>query len=773
MPQALRSSLIVLAVVVISFLGLRRLSFETDVLKVLPADIPEVQALEVFRNHFDNDQQVIVLMHHDEEVFEEDAKSLTEHLRTELGEGRVEYRSRFEDDPESFAASLARMWADHDPAEVAQLVTTLKDPVALRALLEESRDKVSLSLDQEEATMTSYDPLGFLQHPTMAELKDNEFSHQSEDGKYWLIMVAAEDLEIGYQYHQDWVDRIRAATESWTQPEGDEDEVGYRFFFTGGPVYSAEIGSGMEKDMSGTITATSIIVGLLFLLVQRSPIQLLVLAGILGLVFLITLGFAGWIFGSMNLMSVGFAAILMGLVIDYGVVIAREARPGQTAAELRREMTPSVLWAALTTAIVFGLLIMSSFTGVRQLGGMILIGLVTGAIICLWIMPIAMTKFPPKKVRSLVPPVFLSARNGMIVLAVILAGLIATFSIKGPPEVSFNVSMVQPESSEAAQTFEVIQDQFPAWSKRNVSLIVQGESLTEVRESLEFAAEGIARLREKGVLIRSEWPVKVLPNEENRAANAALWKEASAEVGNILRAMEEAGFSEKGRALDRKVLEALGGPIEGEDHFAKVFYHEDGFFSGRVQLARDLDAGNAEELKSLNQKGVTATGWEMLQLVLLPLVKQDFYQIFLPTTFVLLAALWMVFRSFKDAMMTAGLLVIVLLMVNALVVLRGDRWNFLSSMAIPLIVGTGIDYSIHLVYALRRSGGDLKKVWEGVGKAICFCGLSTVVGFGSLAFASNQMLQSMGTLCGAGVFLTMSLSILIVPGLWIWNHRKE
>ena len=107
-----------------------------------------------------------------------------------------------------------------------------------------------------------------------------------------------------------------------------------------------------------------------------------------------------------------------------------------------------------------------------------------------------------------------------------------------------------------------------------------------------------------------------------------------------------------------------------------------------------------------------------------------------------------------------------LALVNSYVALTGSSWNFLSGMAIPLIVGTGIDYSIHLIFALRRSGGNFAKVWNGVGKAICFCGLSTAIGFGSLLFASNEMLRSMGLLCSLGVLLTTFLSVLVVPGLW-------
>jgi len=762
--QSLQFFIIIGAILIVSITGLRRLSFATDVLEILPAGIPEVEALQVFREYFDDDHRVILLLRHEDEVFEEDAAGLSDFLRKKLPEARVQYRPRFEDDPESFAKSLARMWADADPEEVAQFTMRLGDKDELGSLLAETKDKVALSLDQGEATMAAYDPLGFLNHPAVTQLQGNEFNYQSEDGKLWLLMIANSELGLGYRDHANWVDRIREATKEW-------QEEGFTHTLTGGPVFSSEIGAGMEKDMSGTMTITSIIVGLLFLLTQRSPVQLMVLGGILCLVFLITLGLAGWIFGTLNLVSVGFAAILLGLVIDYGVVIARESLPGQSAAFLRREMAPGILWAALTTAVVFGILMLSTFRGVQQLGGLILIGLVAGAMVCLWIMPLALQRFPQKPARRFLKPPFPKARTALLLFCALMMAAVGVFVVNGPPEIEFDVSMVEPEVSEAAQTFEIIQELFPAWSKKNLSLIARGDSLDEVQESLAFAEKRIAELMEAGVITRSEWPVEVLPNPEARIENAPLWKVVATKSDEILATMEEAGFNEKGRALDSLVLKYLSDQTYELDPFARMFYHEDGFFSGRIQLKERVTEESAKQVQVLNDNGVTVAGWELLRLILLKRVKQDLYFLFIPATLVLLGALIIVFRSWKDALLTAGVLVMVLLLVNALVVITGKPWNFLSSMAIPLIVGTGIDYSIHLIFALRRSGGDLAKVWNGVGKGIFFCGLSTVVGFGSLAFASNEMLQSMGIFCGVGVLLTMTLSVLVVPTLWRWNHR--
>jgi len=762
----IRSLVFIFLILLVSATGLSRLSFATDVLEILPQDIPEVEALSMFRKNFDDDNHVILLLKHEEEVYEEDAASFAEFLGEKLPEARIDYRSRFENDPTTFAQSLARMWADADEEVVADLAGRLTDPEALEALLAESKRTIELSLDQGEATMAAYDPIGFLKHPAMEQLKETNFSYQSEDGKLWLIMIAKEDLGFGYQNHSKWVSRIREAADQW-------DEEGFSYRLTGRPVLSAEVGKGMESDMVGTIMITSVIVGLLFLLVQRSPVQLAVLGVILVLVFMITLGLAGWIFGTLNLVSVGFAAILLGLVIDYGVVIAREATPGQTAAQTRREMAPSILWAALTTAVVFGLLMLSVFAGVQQLGGLILIGLVAGAFVCLWIMPWAMEKFPAKRSTSLLRAPFPSARFGRLVIICSILASVAVFVFRGTPYISFKISMVEPEISEAVQSFEVMQQNYPAWSKKNLTLITKGESLAEVRESLDLAQKEIVRLKKEGVLVRSEWPTEILPDPVARAANAEYWREVSAKSEEIVAALAKAGFSPKGYELDQMVLQKLGSTPDELDPFARMFYHEDGFFAGRVQLKEAANEENIAKIAVFREHGVTASGWQLLQAILLPRVKQDFYFLFLPATAVLLAALIIVFRSWKDAAMTAAVLVTVLLLVNAVSVLTDRPWNFLSSLAIPLIVGTGIDYSIHLIFALRRSDGNLAKVWNGVGKAIFFCGLSTVVGFGSLGFASNQTLQSMGILCGAGVFLTMVFSVLVVPGLWHFCHRRD
>lgn len=758
-----------------SVAGLTRLRFETDILEVLPEGLPAVEALKVSQEHFDNDHQVILLLESDaEEIFAEDAKELSLFLREKLAPAEVLHQSEFEENPQAFAAALAEIWRYAPPEYVADLERRVSDPAALSAHLDGVKTTIRASFDAEKSTMAAYDPLGFLQHPALRGFTESGFSFLSDDGKSHILLITRPEISTGYKEHAEWIAKIREAANGWPGFR----EMGLKFRLTGGPVFNAEIGAGMERDMSGTIMLTSTLVGLLFLLVQRHPGQLLMVSLLLGLTFLVTLGLAGWVYGTLNLVSVGFAAILLGLVIDYAVVIAREsAESFASPRALRRELAPAILWAATTTAIVFGLMMMSTFTGVRQLGGLIVIGLVTGAAVMLIFTPLFLVRFPTKAPRRLLKAPFFGTLVSHSVLVACVLGSVVVFMGKGAPGVSFDFSMVEPTSSEAAAAFETIQEEFPAWSDRNLQLIATADSWEELREVAAKAEAALAKARENGGIESYQWPKDLIPNAYHADSNRDTIARIAAKRGEIIAAVKEGGFSDSGAALDSQVLEALAG-IENHgviNALAETFLSRsaDGkcHLSGTLRTRDVVTDGNIGALSPLFSEGFTATGWAVLQAVLLPSVKRDFQVIFLPAAGVLLLALLLVFRSGRDAAISISVLITVLLLVNAFVSLTGRSWNFLSGMAIPLIIGTGIDYSIHLIFSLRRNNGDFAKVWNSVGKAICFCGLSTAIGFGSLLFASNETLRSMGLLCGLGVLLTTALSVAVVPGLWQRGRR--
>lgn len=762
---------VILAVIALAITGLFRLRFETDVLAVLPENQPSIEALRLVRAQFEDEKRIAVLMQHPEEIFEEDAEALAEILQKKLPEATIEYGATFQSDPSSISESVAAVWSQAGEEEVASMVNLLTDGEALDAHLREVKRELGTSLDGEATALASYDPLGFLNLPVLENLRDTGFDYSSEDGTLRLVMVIREDLGTDYQEQAAWVAQVRAALPDWS-------EDGIEFQLTGGPVFGSEVGAGMEKDMVGTIAATSLLVGLLFLVVQRDIRQLLALGVVLLMVFAVTLGIGGWLYGSLNLVSVGFAAILLGLVIDYAVVIAREAHGVPAARELRRELAPAVVWAAATTAAVFGVLGLSSFPGVQQLGGLIVIGLLAGAFLMLLVMPLFLSKLSPAPASRLLKAPFFGDRfaTGLLVALFLFSGMV--FLFKGLPTVTFDSQVAQPRDSEAASAFRKIQEGFPAWSDENWQLVASASSTTELALQSEMITEQLVQLKASGALRSYQWPSELIPDEAAFERHRELWASAASRQSAVLMSLEAAGFSERGRALTKEILAVLPNPLTMEDSFTALFIKDgpagDKVMSGRLLLSENQAERVLGVFSGARDSHATVTGWPVLQRVTLPLVQRDFRVLFIPAALILIAALLLVFRSWREALIPAVVMVLSLALINVLLLLRGEPWNFLNSMAIPLIVGTGIDYGIHLIYALRRNEGDFGKVWNGVGKAICFCGLSSAVGFGSLMFASNDAVSGMGRLCSAGVLITMSLSLLTIPALWHrFGHSPE
>ena len=102
---------------------------------------------------------------------------------------------------------------------------------------------------------------------------------------------------------------------------------------------------------------------------------------LLALILAATLALGGLIFGAINVISMGFAAILLGLAVDYAVVHYQEAlaQPELSIPEIRRAIAPSIFWAAVTTISAFLVLNFGGLPGLAQLGSLVGIGVAISA----------------------------------------------------------------------------------------------------------------------------------------------------------------------------------------------------------------------------------------------------------------------------------------------------------------------------------------------------------------------------------------------------------
>ena len=96
--------------------------------------------------------------------------------------------------------------------------------------------------------------------------------------------------------------------------------------------------------------------------------------------------------------------------------------------------------------------------------------------------------------------------------------------------------------------------------------------------------------------------------------------------------------------------------------------------------------------------------------------------------------------------------------------LLGVRVNYMNIFVLTMVIGIGVDYGLHLLHRWDESGGEVGAQSE-TAKAIAVAALTTVVGFGSLALSHYPGLRSVGVAAILGAVSTAILSITLLPVL--------
>jgi predicted exporter len=308
----------------------------------------------------------------------------------------------------------------------------------------------------------------------------------------------------------------------------------------------------------------------------------------------------------------------------------------------------------------------------------------------------------------------------------------------------------------------------------------------ELRARAESLSKRLDAAVAQGLLVRHAVPSLLIGDPRAQRVNAASIRWLIAEQSRLEQAMDAGGFTESAMGLLRGMVAVWQ---TGDARAAAAPILDRLLASGQRAKEAGLDDGEAVVLASVSLpgkpglpdreklarvqallsdgSGAWLAGWETLGGALSSLVRQDLKQQLLPIVGLIVLTLLMTFRHWVDLVLSALLLVSGLGALAATMSLLGLRWNLASLAAIPLLLGTGIDYGIHILLALRRSGNDVRLVQSTTGRAVFFSGMTTVIGFASLFFAGNKGISSLGLACCVG-----TLWILLIV-LWLLPHWRR
>jgi predicted RND superfamily exporter protein/lauroyl/myristoyl acyltransferase len=795
-------------------LGLWRLRFDVDVLNLLPPDEPTVQGLKLYQQHFANARElVITLRAPDANQAERLAGELADRLRQQTNLiAEVTWQAPWMEHPEQLGELLGWLWFNQSPAAFAELTNRLA-PDQLKAALEQTREALATSMSPMDLARRQYDPFNLLTMPALTNLAgfSTDQSQQmfaSADGKFRLIYVeSAVDLS-GYSSCESWLKSIRAIV-------GAPGTNGVVIHYTGRPVFVEEIATSMQRDMSHSVGITSTIIALLFWLTHRRWRPMLWLLALLMLILGATLALGGLVLGTVSVVSLGFAAVLLGLAVDYAVVHYQEAlaHPQMTVPEIRRVIAPSILWAAITTISAFLVLNLGGLPGLGQLGSLVAIGIALSALVMvmIYLPPL----FPDRRKPRPDQPVFrwwnyfVAADPGVpaslpagsrpnaeprrqdagvpgnntvtawLLTFLILFGAGAVLCFR-QPGLDRTGDALQPQHGEAQTTLEEITAELglppqPLW------VIISGKDEPEVFQRLTNADVLLTGAVSHQVIGRYLLPTALWPRAEFQAANRSTATVLGTKGPLLQDAALAEGFNSNALVLTEELVQTWARAGADTNIFwptnhvsqwlLKRFVTrtpDEWLVMGLVYPAtnRVESAALTDLSKQLAMNGALLSSWELLGDATLKRVQSRMWAVVTPMVVLVLLSLWFAFRRATEILLGAAVLCLSGLCLLAIMALSGWSWNLMNLMALPLMLGTGVDYTIFIQLALRRHGGDLVMVRRSVGRALMLCGGTAVGGFGSLGLSSNAGMASLGRVCAVGIGANMLISVFLLPAWW-------
>ena len=807
-----------LALLVPIIVGLARLRFDAEMLDLLPEQVPTVQGLKLYQQHFTDARELIVTVRApDRETAEQAAKTVTRRLQDETNlVAEAIGQPPWIEHPEQTAELIAYLWLNQPPGTFAHLADQLSE-TNLAPILTTTRDQLATTLSPDEIARLSYDPFGLTRLPenvagTVSGFGRGQELFASADGRFRIIFVSARGALNGYRECTHWFNAVKNVIQAALPPD-ERIKIGY----TGRPAFTAEISGSMQHDMKLSVGGTALIIAILFWCAHRRIKPMLWLLTLLALILAATLALGGLIFGAVNVISMGFAAILLGLAVDYAVVHYQEAlaHPDLSIPEVRRAIAPSIFWAAVTTISAFLVLNFGGLPGLAQLGSLVGIGvaLSAGVMIFAFLPPLFPDRMQRPQPRAEVSPAddilqrpeevvaadvrrrssfedltampaslprrLFFERSAAVVFTftATLILLCAAILFSGLPKMDPSANALRPRDSQAYTTLDAIkinlgQKREPLW------LVISGRDESDVANKLDTVLPALNAAVSNQTLSGFTLPNALWPRPEFQSANRANAQRLVAE-GEVLRAAALAnGFSDDALGLAKGILETWQraaattnvfwptNPL-GSWIFQKLAAREPQNFYAVGFLFPSTNAISFAALEAqLPHDGVWLSGWDLLGGTVLAAVKKNLWKLVLPMVGLILLSLWLAFRRFTELFFSLGILLLSGFCLLAVMKICGWQWNLLNLMALPLILGTGVDYSIFMQLTLRRCHGDLSLAHRSVGRALLLCGGTAIAGFGSLGLSSNVGMASLGQVCAVGIAGNMLVSVFLLPVWW-------
>lgn len=549
---------------------------------------------------------------------------------------------------------------------------------------------------------------------------------------------------------------------------------------------------------------------------------------------ILTAGFATLSVGHLNLISIAFAVLYIGLGVDYATHICLRYRECKTEgfdndAALKDSVHNigfSLFLCAITTALGFLAFIPTDYSGVSELGIITSGGMFIGLGLSLSLVPALLTlmpvrnpkPFPASKIAARLTHVPFQYGRSIRVTAIVLA-IAAGFALTGLQFDSNPINLRDPNSESVATFKKLLQSKTDSPYaltglannlEQAESLAAKLQQLPSVHETVtlgSFVAEDqdekLAVIEELYLILGAQLerfnqpllkdnPKAALKRFENTLQKALLAPRANVPSTTLMTLLgriqtylrfadaqpdpeaEYAGLERNMLGLLPYTMRLLSSGLnatayEIDDvppYLKQHWVSASGFYKVLITPARDLNDPNnlrtfVTEVQSVDN---TVSGLPVADQASGEAMVNAFVEAFGGALIAIVVLLLLILKSTRQTLLIIWPLLLAALLTGAANVLLENPFNFANVIALPLLMGMGVDSSIHIVHRLHCSWSERTTLLQSsTARGVFYSSLTTLCSFSSLAFTSHQGISSMGLLLAIGISFTLICTLIVLP----------
>lgn len=529
--------------------------------------------------------------------------------------------------------------------------------------------------------------------------------------------------------------------------------------------------------------------------------------------------------GHLNILSISFAVILIGLGIDFGIhytsryLQCRSEGDDTKNALVRtgREIGPGILTGALTTSAAFFMAGMTEFTGIAELG--IIAG---GGVLCccaaaLTVLPIFLFLMDRNRAQGKIPKPrtlgnFQLHPGVTFALSVLVVGALAG----GLPRLyyDYNLLNLQPEGLESVELemrlieeskqsvwFALSMSDDPEVLRKRIEEFEKLESVDHVEQIVTLISDENPLVRQiHDVLLQTPTNVErpYLTKEDARklyrcletARQCLMGKEEFAQYYQRIEVLQaqlcEMKLTDYFRRMTQyqeslahdllakfNALEKMSSPeppslADLPKSYVDRMYAEDGTYLLKIYGKGDLwDMANLEKfVKDVRSVDPKVTGNPLQTYECSLQMKKGYQDAAVYALAVVFLLLMLDLRKLSDTILVMCPVFIGLMCTFGIMGYLDVPLNAANMIVLPLLLGIGIDDGVHIIHDFRKSQhGGLFRIAPSTSMSIILTSLTTILSFGTLMLAQHRGLQSLGMVLAIGTASCWLSSLLILPAI--------